>query len=317
MIRSLHQPLLCFSSPNGPIFGARRTHGACVPALRLRSLITRARNAVLGDGALARARRMALLNRLSTASVNGDGPVVSLTTHGARVKRVYVTIETIARGIVKPSQLILWLDDPKVAARPPRTLRRLQRRGLELRVSQNYGPHTKYFPYVFEREQFERALVTADDDMLYPITWLAGLAAANEAHPDEILCYRARRMQVADGAIAPYLTWPLVGTTEASPLNFATGVSGALYPPRFLAQLKSLGDGFREKCPRADDVWLHWAAVSVGRSVRQIESEAKNFPTVPRTQERALQDANVLGGGNDAQIAATYTPQSIHALLRA
>lgn len=285
---------------------------------RLRNILSRARNAVFRDTPDARARRMAVINRVSSTPVTGDGPIVSLTTHGPRVKRVYVTIETIARGIVRPSRLVLWLDDPNVASRPPRSIRRLQRRGLEVRVSENFGPHTKYFPYLLSREEFGEALVTADDDMLYPIDWLSGLVAASESHPDDILCHRARRVQLQGGVIAPYLTWPLVGSTEASPLNFATGVSGVLYPPRFLAELKSLGDGFLERCPRADDVWLHWAAVCSGRSVRQIELEAKNFPTVPETQrEAALQDENVLSGGNDLQIAATYTPDAVRRLLTA
>lgn len=289
-----------------------------MPTHRLRKIVEAAREAVFGDGPIARTRRMAVVNRISSAPVTGHGPVVSLTTHGRRVKRVYVTIEAIARGTVKPSRLVLWMDDRAVVARPPRTLRRLQRRGLEIRLSENFGPHTKYFPYLLSREEFGEALVTADDDMLYPITWLAGLIRASERHPDEILCYRARRLQLVDGTIGPYLTWPLVGSTEASSLNFATGVSGVLYPPRFLEELKSFGDEFLDRCPRADDVWLHWAAVSCGRSVRQIEVDAKNFPTVPQTQQgAALQDENVLGGGNDVQIAATYTPEAVRRLLTA
>ncbi|MFD4423039.1 hypothetical protein ACFWN7_16260 [Agromyces sp. NPDC058484] len=283
----------------------------------LRTLIDTMRGIVLGDGASARSRRMALLNRVTRTPVTGDGPVVSLTTHGDRVRRVHMTIETIARGAVRPAELVLWLDDPAVVARPPRTLRRLQRRGLQVRLSQNYGPHTKYYPYLLAREAFDRPLVTADDDMLYPVAWLADLADAHRTHPDEVLCHRARRVQLRDGRIEPYLTWPLVGSTEPSPLNFATGVSGALYPPRFLIELKSLGSGFLDACPRADDVWLHWAAVRAGYSIRQIDPEAKNYPTVPQTQDDALQDDNVLGGGNDAQIAATYTGSVIRDLLGA
>ncbi|WP_306893047.1 hypothetical protein [Agromyces albus] len=119
---------------------------------------------------------------------------MSLTTHGDRVRRVHLTIETIGRGTVKPSEIFLWLDEPEVVARPPRTIKRLQRRGLSLRLSKNFGPHTKYYPYLLAHDSFDRPLVTADDDMLYPFTWLAGLADASKVHPDEVLCYRARRV---------------------------------------------------------------------------------------------------------------------------
>ncbi|WP_306893048.1 hypothetical protein [Agromyces albus] len=57
--------------------------------------------------------------------------------------------------------------------------------------------------------------------------------------------------------------------------------------------------------------------MTTGNTVRQIEAEAKNFPTVPQTQGQALQDLNVLGGANDAHIAATYTESAIRRLQEA
>ncbi|MDR3413234.1 MAG: hypothetical protein P4L87_20160, partial [Formivibrio sp.] len=53
-----------------------------------------------------------LINRLGSRAVTEQGgPVVSLTTYKKRSKKVYLAIESIADGDVRPSRLILWIDD--------------------------------------------------------------------------------------------------------------------------------------------------------------------------------------------------------------
>src|SRR5574342_24675 len=80
--------------------------------------------------------------------VQNSGPVVSMTTHGARVETVYLTLESIGRGKTRPRRLVLWLDDPNRFSSLPDSLRRLEKRGLEIRLCENFGPHTKYYPYL-------------------------------------------------------------------------------------------------------------------------------------------------------------------------
>ncbi len=107
---------------------------------------------------------------------------MSLTSYGPRIATVWKTIESIGAGSVKPRRIILWLDDPAALADPPASLRRLQTRGgLEIRGCPDYGPHKKYFPYVTSilPEHPTRTLVTADDDVYYPATWLEELLAAH------------------------------------------------------------------------------------------------------------------------------------------
>lgn len=248
----------------------------------------------------------------------GSGPAVSLTSHGTRVGKVHLTIESIAAGTVRPRAIHLWLDEPAVVRNPPPALRRLIRRGLSIGLSDNYGPHTKYYPYLLIEPLPAGPLVTADDDILYPREWLAGLLDAHRAAPALIHCYRARRVVLAGEGFAPYLEWPRSHSMAASPLNFLTGVSGVIYPPEFLRELRAQGDAFRALCPRADDVWLHRCAVEFGFDVHQMVSAAEHehFPMIPGSQELTLMAANVVGGQNDAQIAATYTRENI-ATLRA
>lgn len=251
--------------------------------------------------------------------IDEDGlSVVSLTSYADRLRTVHLSIESIGAGRVRPRRLILWTDPDVKLADLPAQLRRLQRRGLEIRASHAaIGPHTKYFPYVVSQSSHTSPLVTADDDSLYPRDWLAGLEGAGEAHPGEVVCYRAHELTMSgSGSIAPYNEWPPVTETTASLRHFATGVSGVRYPPAFLDRLRDAGDAFMNRCPKADDVWLHAQAVAAGTLVRQVRRRPRKFPEIARTQTLALHRSNTARSANDPQIAATYD-ESMLAALRA
>jgi O-antigen/teichoic acid export membrane protein len=272
---------------------------------RLREPAKTARAALLGFEMVW----LMLRNRFGSSRVatGGQGPVVSLTTYGKRIHTVHLTIESVARGQVLPSRLILWLDDPALFAKLSQPLLRLQRRGLEIKLCRNYGPHTKYFPYVESQARFRSPLVTADDDVVYPSGWLAGLAAAHQSYPQFVNCYRARVAQLHDGTVAPYREWPLCSSVQPSYQAVATGVSGVIYPVRMLEELKRAGAEFESRCPKADDLWLHVQAMRAGFRVRQMQPAALHFPHIPGTQARTLWSENAAqGDGNDRQSAVTY-----------
>ncbi|PRC42188.1 hypothetical protein C6A85_000000111795 [Mycobacterium sp. ITM-2017-0098] len=238
-----------------------------------------------------------LVNLLSDKPIIGGCDVdVSVTTYGRRTRRVWSTLETIGRGTILPRSIILWHEDQAVVRKPPRELRRLMKRGLIIKHCEDYGPHKKIFPYVMEGN-LERPLVTADDDVLYPHGWLSGLLSIYR--PDEVVAYRALTM-----SNGPYESWQLCATTTPSENLLATGVSGVLYPPKVLMALRERGDEFMRVCPRADDFWLHYAAVASGVLIRQVsESAAEWWPTRP--MQRGLFVHNALQHGNDAIIEAT------------
>ena len=133
-----------------------------------------------------------LINRFGNKPVTKPGgPAVSLTTYGRRSEKVYYAIESIAIGTIRPSRLILWIDDEALLKNLPTTIRRLQKRGLEVKSCRNYGPHTKYYPYLESKEAFDTPLVTADDDVLYPRYWLKKLIEANQEYPNAVNCFWA------------------------------------------------------------------------------------------------------------------------------
>ncbi|MET0954975.1 MAG: hypothetical protein ABWY68_03430, partial [Cryobacterium sp.] len=141
-----------------------------------------------------RLRLLAAQCRYGRRPVTGTGrAVVNLTSYGHRIDTVFYTIESIARGALRPRRVILWLDDADVVADPPPALRRLMKRGLEVLWCADYGPHKKQYAYASTMASAELPLVAADDDVLYPRLWLADLLAAYARHPEDVHGHRAHR----------------------------------------------------------------------------------------------------------------------------
>jgi hypothetical protein len=248
--------------------------------------------------------------------IDVSGPaVVSLTSYGARIANVYQAIESIGRGTVLPSRLILWLDESEQGKQLPPELNRLADRGLEIMYTPDYRPHKKYYPYVASQDSFHTPLVTADDDTLYPSWWLARLVAAWRHHPQTVNCYRSRMIAVNSDGLDRYTNWAVTRKGGvASVRHIAVGASGIIYPPALLQALKSAGTGFIGKCLTADDLWLHVQTIRNGFKIRQIDSTPHLFPTLPGTQRGGLYQGNLRANRNDELIQKTYNETDIEML---
>jgi len=254
-------------------------------------------------------------NRWSSESVlDPSGPVLSLTTHSYRLERVFYAIESIANGRRKPSQINLWITDEESYLHPPATLQRLKLRGLEIHITDDLGPHTKYYPYVNSEKKFDLPLVTADDDVIYPREWLQQLIAGYEANSSAIHCFRAHRMRMTNTRLLPYNSWTPCENKHPSHLNFITGVSGVIYPPDYLTYLKQYGKAFMQCCPTNDDIWLTVIALRGGFKIAQLKDNSEHFTAIPKTYMKRLYDFNVLLGANQIQLIRTYSEVDLSAL---
>lgn len=266
--------------------------------------------------AIADQAAFALRNRWSRRLITGDGDAtVSLTTFGRRIRWVHLTIESVGAGRVRPRRVVLWLDDASVVDQPPRSLRRLVRRGLELRSTDDIGPHKKYQPAI--RARVDGPLVTCDDDVLYPTQWLEMLLLAHSEHPHAVLAHRVNRITVSDGAIRPYDRWARAADLVPTPRNFATGVKGVLYPEQMQRYLIDAGEGFRTDAMFADDIWLHHVALRNRVSVLPVLGLPVDAvrPVRFTRSGRALAIENVDGGRNDRVIRAVYGPDEHRAIV--
>jgi hypothetical protein len=240
-------------------------------------------------------------------SVPRKNPViVSLTTVPERVPKIIYTIESLLRQTSQPDRLILWVDE-KLGEKIPPLLRRQTRRGLEIRLAEDIGPHGKLIHAL--KEFPECRIVTADDDTIYPIFWLAELLAAQEREPQAITCHRAHRMLTDQaGKLLPYRQWEWLSPGYPGPSFrlFPTGVGGILYPPRSLSPEVFNRDVFRRICPKADDIWLKAMSLLNNVHCQKVRPFSTEWLSVPGTQQTRLGSQNVNSGQNDVQLRAVF-----------
>lgn len=254
------------------------------------------------------------VSRRRIPATSAENVIISLTSHGKRLRHVHLTIESIVRGNLS-APVILWLDPEDFDAEWPPSLRRLVARGLDVRRSPgHFGPHTKYWGTFQEVAGTGTRVVTVDDDMIYPEWFLERLLFIAQLRSDCVVAYRAHRIELRDDRLLPYKKWSAANTSDASLLHFATGVSGVFYPADFVAYVVAQGEAFMEVSPRADDVWLHVCALRSNHPVRQVFSHPRNFAVNPPAQREALRVGN-LSGGNDVQISRAYTADDVARLV--
>ena len=227
---------------------------------------------------------------------------VSLTSHAARFGMLPHTLRSLLRQSVRPDGILLWIAHEDIP-RLPRKIARLASRGIIIRECADLRSYKKL---VFALAEFPDAfIVTADDDLYYPPTWLETLVEAVDPAEKTILCHRAHRIAFnEDGGVAPYDSWQWEVQDEAArrpstDLVPTTG-AGALYPPHCLSSEVTDAQLFQRICPTADDLWFYAMARRAGTLVMKAAGRFRVVPW-PGARESSLWAINE-GGGNDRQI---------------
>lgn len=243
--------------------------------------------------------------------------VLSITSIPERIELFMGALGWLERQRARPRVAVIWLGEE---AFPEERRRELAARfplpdGVEIRYRPDLGPQTKLL-YAL-REFPGSAVVTADDDIVYPEFWLEELYRSYQAAPQHIHCWRAHRMVLtADGRLAPYDEWEWLapGMQGPSMLLFPTGTCGTLYPPGALADEVFNLEAMRRLCPTNDDTWFKAMALLKGTAVQKVRPESLEFPHIPGSEIRMLWTVNV--GRNDAQLAAVFEHYGLYRALR-
>jgi hypothetical protein len=237
--------------------------------------------------------------------------VVSLTTIPQRINTVHLTIESIFQQSTKPDAVILWLDEDNFDEESiPWMLRKMETRGLEIKFCEDIKSYKKL---VFTHEERpEAAIVTADDDLIYPSTWLEKLYKRHLDEPSCVICHRGHWVRLADnGELLPYQEWGKETQQERPSYNiFPTGSGGVLYPPGSLNEQVSDIKLFRELSPSADDIWFKAMTMLNSRKVCCVMGgmmSDQSAVLISESQQIALCHQNVAGGENQKQAEAVFT----------
>ena len=245
--------------------------------------------------------------------------VVSLTTIPQRINTVHLTIESIFQQSTKPDAVILWLDEDNFDEESiPWMLRKLESRGLEIKFCEDIKSYKKLV-FTYE-ERPEAAIVTADDDLVYPSTWLEKLYKRHLEEPSCVICHRGHWVTLDQkGKVLPYSEWGYETKSEGPSYNiFPTGSGGVLYPSGVLHDQVSNKDAFLKLCPSEDDLWFKAMTMLNHRKTCCVAggmmSDA-NAILIRGSQVVALCHANVKDDGNYEQIKKVFEEFDLASLL--
>lgn len=240
--------------------------------------------------------------------------IVSLTSFRGRLYDVPYAIYSLMCQSLKPDKIILWLNEkdfPNEDESLPISIRKMIKNGLTIRYCEDKRSYTKLIHAL--EEYPDDIIITADDDIYYPVDWLEKLFKAHLKFPDQIISHRIHKVKIEAGKIASYTTWKKnLKYTEASVLNFLTGVGGVLYPPHSLYKDVLKNEIYEKYVPMADDIWFWAMAVLNGRKIANMPDCYNRLKFVNAIREYRLNDEQVLAKQN---VDEDYNTMQLNALI--
>lgn len=236
--------------------------------------------------------------------------IVSLTSYPPRYATLSLTLKTLLSQSVKPDLIVLWIYVGDLAKLPTSVT---SLAGSDLQIRTTSRDTRSYKKLVHCLTAFPSAyIVTADDDVYYPGTWLAQLVAEVRPGKKEIVGHRGHCIALTPGQeIKPYALWELQIGSEWSKHPdrvMLTGCAGILYPPNSLHNEVLNEHAFNDLCPSADDLWFYFMA-RLNQYTCRVVSGMFHLRVWSSSLAAALYFENILGGQNDLameKLVATY-----------
>lgn len=202
--------------------------------------------------------------------------IVSLTSYGRRVSHniVYYTVVSMLNQTIKPSRIILWLDDSWNDNNIPKKIESLKKYGLEIRYYADIRSYKKLIPTL--KENPDSIIVTVDDDIIYSKYLIETLLRGYESD-NNIQGTVASIPHDNNKNILPYKKWkPVSGKVDDENI-VPIGVGGILYPPYSLSAEVLNEEKFKQLAPLADDLWFWVMAKRNGVKHSYTPLKHKNY----------------------------------------
>jgi hypothetical protein len=247
--------------------------------------------------------------------------IVSLTTYGIRIHDVYLAIESIMQGSVKPNRIVLWLNEDEFKGKDlPVTLQNQVARGLEIGYCKDIRSFTKLIPTL--KKYPESCVITIDDDIIYDFDLVERLVSTHKLNKGKVCANRIHQMKLTTNNMPmSYMDWNwCVNDYSINKLNFLTGVGGVLYPPHVFPDEVFNESVFMDICKFADDVWFN--AMLLLNKVEIVKSYTRSLSGDDYVSIEAVQyvglfnaNTNVAECRNDVQIKAVWEKYHIDKLM--
>ncbi len=241
--------------------------------------------------------------------------IVSLTSYPARMYDIHLSLYSLLSQDMKPDKVILWLADEQFPNREndiPKKVLALKDWGLEIRWCPDYRSYKKLIPAL--QEFPDDFIITADDDLYYPVDWVRNLWTAYEKGNKHVLyAHRCHKIAVKGNKVLPYGKWQRsIIKTKPSFANFPTSGGGVLYAPGCLHPDVTDVTKARALCPYADDIWFWGMSVLAGSKITVIDDNPyKDVVVTNIIRQVGLNSDGTLfagnaTGGNDEQLANLF-----------
>lgn len=214
------------------------------------------------------------------------GVMISLTSFGPRLEKIWLVIEGLLRQKVKPERIVLYLTQSQVpdVEKLPKSLLRLRERGLEIVLCpDNIRSHTKYF-YAMTQNP-DATVITVDDDLFYRSDLVKELLRSHDEHPEAICANWVK--EIIPG-VDKYAEWPDGKKREVKNNFLLLGVSGVLYPPHALHKDAFDVRNIIDLCLTADDVWLSCMALREGTPILFTNYRYNHLPVMIPNNETLI-----------------------------
>ena len=246
---------------------------------------------------------------LLQGKIRSERIIVSLTSFPKRFSTIHICLKSLLLQDEKPDRIIVWFGEDVREDMLTPEMRELEEYGIEYRfVPGDLKPHKKYF---YAMQEFpDAAIMTVDDDVVYPSDTISSLMKVHRANPGAVC---ARRLHVMkkdkEGNLLPYTKWKHDCRSGRKPSMqlFATGVGGVLYPSCSIHPEAFDAGRIAELCLGADDVWLKCMEMRQGTPVVRVPCLLTEPPVIPEAQQSALNQTNVNAGGNDRYIENMFS----------
>jgi hypothetical protein len=219
--------------------------------------------------------------------------VVSLTTYPARAGSVWITIASLLQQTMPPYKVILWLAEEQFKDRRiAKNLKRMQKRGLDIRYCEDLKSHKKY--YYAMQEYPDYYILTADDDIFYPEDHIEKLWKGHEKYQDTIICHWSHRVGInSQKDFYPYNDWIDNAEEEPSYATLAVGCNGILYPPGSLPRETFRKQTIMEAAFYTDDLWLKCMEILNKRKTVNCNKTILIYFNRLSTKDRGLWNSNI------------------------
>lgn len=219
--------------------------------------------------------------------------IVSLTTYPARIGSVWITIASLLQQTMKPYKVILWLAGEQFPEHEiPNRLKKMEKRGLEIRFCEDLKPHKKY--YYAMQEYSDYYIITADDDIFYPENFIEQLWGGHEKYSDAIICHWSHEIMMNEqGEFRPYNDWADNGEDTPAYTTLAVGCNGILYPPDCLPEETFNKENILKYSLYTDDLWLKCMEILNGWKTVNCNETSLIYFNILSTRNSGLWKKNI------------------------